>query len=130
MREVLARVRSVLRRVEDGTTTPYDDGRMRIDYDEMRVFCGGVSIRLTRKEYGLLCALVASSGRVATRKFLLESVWGHDFYGDERTVDVHIRRLRSALGDCAEAIETVVGVGYRFPGCKPNPPIRALSIET
>jgi DNA-binding response OmpR family regulator len=130
MREVLARVRSVLRRVEDGTTTPYDDGRMRIDYDEMRVFCGGVSIRLTRKEYGLLCALVASSGRVATRKFLLESVWGHDHYGDERTVDVHIRRLRSALGDSAEAIETVVGIGYRFLGCKLDPPIRALSIET
>jgi DNA-binding response OmpR family regulator len=116
IRELLARVRAVMRRTDEKATTPYDDGHLRIDYDEMRVFCDGIPLRLTRKEYGLLCALVASAGRVTTRKFLLDTVWGHNYFGDERTVDVHIRRLRAELGPSASSIETVVGVGYRFLG--------------
>jgi DNA-binding response OmpR family regulator len=117
IRELLARVRAVMRRTDEKTTTPYDDGHLRIDYDEMRVFAEGTALRLTRKEYGLLCALVAGTGRVATRKYLLDTVWGHNYYGDDRTVDVHIRRLRAELGSCASSIETVIGVGYRFLAC-------------
>jgi DNA-binding response OmpR family regulator len=76
-------------------------------------------VRLTRKEFALLAALVDCAGRVATRKYLLETVWGHDYYGDTRTLDVHIRRLRQNLGPCGGRIETIVGVGYRFTRCAP-----------
>ena len=61
-----------------------------------------------------------NAGRVATRQQLLDNVWGYEYYGDTRTLDVHIRRLRQKLGDCGECIETVIGVGYRFAGC-PGP---------
>jgi DNA-binding response OmpR family regulator len=77
--------------------------------------CAGV--RLTRKEFALLAALARRPGRVATRNQLLDEVWGQQYYGDTRTLDVHIRRLRSKLGACCGSIETVVGVGYRFVGC-------------
>ncbi|HKS26635.1 MAG TPA: helix-turn-helix domain-containing protein, partial [Pyrinomonadaceae bacterium] len=79
--------------------------------------CKGERIKLTRKEFALLSTLARSSGRVATRQWLLDDVWGHQYYGDTRTLDVHIRRLRQKLGVCGDAIETVVGVGYRFIGC-------------
>lgn len=117
VREVLARVRAVLRRVDQNTEESYEDSRLRVDYGTMRVMCGGASIKLTRKEFALLSTLARSVGRVATRRRLLDDVWGHQYYGDERTLDVHIRRLRQKLGVCGESIETVVGVGYRFVGC-------------
>jgi DNA-binding response OmpR family regulator len=75
-----------------------------------------LEVRLTRKEFALLAALARRPGRVATRQHLLDDVWGQQYYGDTRTLDVHIRRLRSKLGACGECIETVVGVGYRFVG--------------
>ncbi|HYE65384.1 MAG TPA: response regulator transcription factor [Pyrinomonadaceae bacterium] len=117
VRELLARVRAVLRRVDENTVARYEDGRLRIDFADMRVTCDGESIRLTRKEFALLSILAKSAGRVATRQYLLDGVWGHQYYGDMRTLDVHIRRLRQKLGACGDAIETVVGVGYRFIGC-------------
>jgi DNA-binding response OmpR family regulator len=83
----------------------------------MHVTCDGESVKLTRKEFGLLSTLARGAGRVATRQRLLDVVWGHQYYGDQRTLDVHIRRLRHKLGQCAACIETVVGVGYRFTGC-------------
>ncbi len=122
VRELMARVRAVLRRVDEGAESGYEDESLRIDYSNMLVTCEGVSITLTRKEFALLSTLARSSGRVATRQHLLDEVWGHQYYGDTRTLDVHIRRLRSKLGTCADAIETVVGIGYRFVGCsKSNP---------
>ena len=60
--------------------------------------------------------MAKGAGRVATRQQLLDNVWGYEYYGDTRTLDVHIRRLRQKLGTCGDAIETVVGVGYRFAG--------------
>jgi DNA-binding response OmpR family regulator len=86
----------------------------------MRVACDGAAVKLTRKEFALLAALARASGRVATRQQLLDNVWGYEYYGDTRTLDVHIRRLRQKLGPCGDAIETVVGVGYRFVGCAPQ----------
>ena len=75
----------------------------------------GREISLTRKEFDLLAALVESRGRVLTRDQLLEKVWGHAFFGETRTVDVHVRRLRKKLGEPAQGrIETVIGVGYRY----------------
>jgi DNA-binding response OmpR family regulator len=116
VRELLARVRAVLRRAEESAPPRYEDGRLSIDFGDMRVACGGASVKLTRKEFALLAALVRAAGRVATRQQLLDGVWGYDYYGDTRTLDVHIRRLRQKLGPCGDSIQTVVGVGYRFTG--------------
>jgi len=117
VRALLARGRAVLRRADESSSARYEDARMSIDFEDMRVVCDGEGIKLTRKEFALLAILAKSGGRVATRQYLLDGVWGHQYYGDLRTLDVHIRRLRQKLGNCGDAIETVVGVGYRFAGC-------------
>src|SRR5713226_8862005 len=116
VRELVARVRAVLRRTEDEAAERYDDGRLVIDFSDVRVMCGGANIKLTNKEFTLLSTL-ARSGRLVTRQQLLDQVWGYSYYGDARTLDVHIRRLRQKLETCGDCIETVVGVGYRFVGC-------------
>ncbi|MBX3294996.1 MAG: response regulator transcription factor [Acidobacteria bacterium] len=118
VKEVIARVRAVLRRVEKESTLKYQDERLEVDFDDMRVTADGVDVKLTRKEFALLEHLIKNSGRVATRQQLLDNVWGYSYFGDTRTLDVHIRRLRQKMADCGGAIETVVGVGYRFVGCK------------
>jgi len=117
VRELMARVRAVLRRADETATARYEDSRLSIDFDDMRVVCDGAHVRLTRKEFFLLTTLARAAGRVLTRHHLLDNVWGYDYYGDTRTLDVHIRRLRQKLGPCGDSIETVVGVGYRFTGC-------------
>lgn len=117
VRELMARVRAVLRRTDESSIPRYEDLRLSIDYADMRVACEGVNVKLTRKEFALLSTLAKRSGRVATRQQLLDDVWGYQYFGDTRTLDVHIRRLRQKLGNCDDCIETVVGVGYRFVGC-------------
>ena len=116
VKEVVARVRAVLRRAEKETPPKYEDSRLTVDFDDMRVTCGGENVKLTRKEFALLGHLVRSLGRVASRQQLLNEVWGYNYFGDTRTLDVHVRRLRQKLGDCSDCVETVVGVGYRFIG--------------
>jgi len=117
VRELLARVRAVLRRSEETAGELYEDGRLTIDFDDVRASCDGASIKLTNKEFSLLSTLAKKRGRVVTRQQLLDQVWGYSYYGEARTLDVHIRRLRQKLGSCGDCIETVVGVGYRFVGC-------------
>lgn len=116
VKEVIARIRAVLRRVETEESPKYSDSRLDVDFADMRVACGG-EVKLTRKEFALLEYLIKNMGRVASRQQLLDNVWGYSYFGDTRTLDVHIRRLRQKLGDCGGCIETVVGVGYRFIGC-------------
>ena len=118
VKEVIARVRAVLRRAEKESAPKYEDPRMSIDFDDMRVVCDTESVRLTRKEFALLEYLIKNSGRVATRQQLLDNVWGYSYFGDTRTLDVHIRRLRQKMDGCGTCVETVVGVGYRFVGFK------------
>ena len=118
VKEVIARVRAVLRRSEKETTPKYEDARLSVDFADMRVMCEGNDVKLTRKEFALLSHLIQNTGRVATRQQLLDNVWGYSYFGDTRTLDVHIRRLRQKMGDCGNSIETVVGVGYRFIGIK------------
>jgi len=118
VRELLARIRAMLRRAESDTTICYKDARLSIDFARMSVSCSGADVRLTRKEFELLRALVSNVGRVSTRQHLLDNVWGYNHYGDSRTLDVHIRRLRQQLGACGDSIETVIGVGYRFTRCE------------
>lgn len=121
VRELVARVRAVLRRVDDDAAARYDDGQLAIDFGDIRVLCNGTNVKLTNKEFNLLSVLAKRSGRVVTRQQLLDQVWGYSYYGEARTLDVHIRRLRQKLGACGECIETVVGVGYRFVGCAAQP---------
>jgi DNA-binding response OmpR family regulator len=116
VKEVIARVRAVLRRVEKEAAPKYEDKSLAVDFEDMRVKCSGVDVKLTRKEFSLLEHLIKNVGRVATRQQLLDNVWGYSYFGDTRTLDVHIRRLRQKMGDCSTCIETVVGVGYRFIG--------------
>ena len=118
VKEVMARVRAILRRADEGSAPGYGDERLTIDFADMRVTCDGAPVKLTRKEFALLEMLSKTGSRVATRQHILDNVWGYEYYGDTRTLDVHIRRLRQKLGECGECIETVVGVGYRFVGCK------------
>ncbi|MFN2411591.1 MAG: winged helix-turn-helix domain-containing protein [Pyrinomonadaceae bacterium] len=118
VREVLARVRAVMRRTDRDVEARYKDERVAIDFDDMRVVCDGSEIKLTRKEFALLEHLIKNIGRVATRQQLLDNVWGYSYFGDTRTLDVHVRRLRQKMGECGACIETVVGVGYRFSAIK------------
>lgn len=114
VKEVVARVRAVLRRADKDEIARYESGNLTIDFADVRVACRGADVKLTRKEFALLTYLIKSAGRVATRQNLLDNVWGYSYFGDTRTLDVHIRRLRQKLGDCGNCIETVVGIGYRF----------------
>ena len=118
VREVMARVRAVLRRADKEAVPKYADPRLTVDFEDMRVTCDTADVKLTRKEFALLENLIKNAGRVATRQHLLDNVWGYSYFGDTRTLDVHIRRLRQKLAECGGCIETVVGVGYRFNGYK------------
>ena len=115
MRELVARVNAVLRRA-DGLDTDrpiYDNGELSIDQATFSVRFKGKEVRLTRKEFALLSELARNQGRVMTRETLLDRVWSLSYYGDSRTLDVHIRRLRQKLGE-SSLIETVTGIGYRL----------------
>jgi two-component system alkaline phosphatase synthesis response regulator PhoP len=115
MRELVARVNAVLRRTDgaDVAHAVYDSGVLVIDPASFSVKCRGNEVRLTRKEFALLSELARNTGRVLTREVLLDRVWSMNYYGDSRTLDVHIRRLRQKLGD-PSLIETVTGIGYRL----------------
>src|SRR5215471_18994913 len=101
MRELVARVNAVLRRADglEINQPVYDNGVLTIDPSSFSVRYKGNEIRLTRKEFALLLELARNQGRVLTREVLLDRVWSLSYYGDSRTLDVHIRRLRQKLGD-------------------------------
>ena len=117
MTELIARVKAVLRRAGSaGDEGEYRAGGIRMNTKAHRVTADGAEAELTRKEYELLYLLMKNAGTVMTRDILLEKIWGYDFDGETRTVDVHIRTLRAKLGVCGDVIETVRGVGYRIGG--------------
>ena len=115
MMELVSRIRAVLRRTskkeEDDT---YVLGEIRMDRKKHEVTVAGEPVALTLKEYELLRKLMENQNIVLTRDKLLEEIWGYDFDGETRTVDVHVRTLRQKLGQAGEYIETVRGVGYRI----------------
>ena len=116
VRELAARVKSLLRRVapqQESEPQTLRSGDIMIDITNYEAFKGGEKLSLTLKEFELLKVLVLSRGKVLTRDFLLDRIWGYEYYGETRTVDVHIRHLRQKLGE-EPYIETVRGVGYRF----------------
>jgi DNA-binding response OmpR family regulator len=112
--EIRVRLSMLRRRAGTGEGSTVRLGPLTLDTDTYQVTVAGRGLDLTYKEFELLRYLASRPGRVLTRPALLREVWGYDFYGGTRTVDVHIRRLRSKLGPEHEAlIETVRGVGYR-----------------
>lgn len=118
-KEAVARIRAVLRRSgrTDDAPEALADSPLRIDVAARVARVAERDLGLTRKEFDLLAELLRQRGRVLTRERLLETVWGYDYPGATRTVDVHVRRLRQKLGvPVDERIETVVGVGYRYRG--------------
>ena len=116
MMELLARVKALLRRVEKDDDDSILLGSLSVNKTRHEVKVNGEAVTLTLKEFDLLCLLVENKGKVLTRDQLLNSVWGYEFDGENRTVDVHIRTLRQKLGVCGEYIETVRGVGYKVGG--------------
>ncbi len=115
MMEMVSRVRAVLRRTERKSRGKLlRIGALTMNTGEHTVFANGERTQLTLKEYELLKLFMENPGLVFTRDQLLESVWGTDFVGETRTVDVHIGTLRTKLGACGNQIETVRGVGYRM----------------
>ena len=120
VKELAARVRAVIRRQEYLTAPEAQSlsgGGLQLDYSRRRVLKNGEPVELTQREFELLYTLMKSPGRVFTREMLLDTVWKVDFYGDTRTVDVHVRYLRQKLEDEPDnpkRILTVRGVGYRF----------------
>ena len=125
--ELCARVRAQVRRLKPGGSTPvqtvYESGGLRLDDKRHQVTMDGRRVELTLKEYELLKLLMQHPDSVITRSELLRQVWGIDYCGETRTLDMHIGTLRHKLGDPAENsryIQTVRGVGYRFAGGEEN----------
>ena len=120
MMELVSRVRALLRRT---ATAPekvrkfYQIGLVSVDVEKHEVLVDGKPVTLTYKEFELLCYLMENEGIVLSRDRLLSKIWGYDFDGETRTVDVHIRTLRQKLGIGGNIIETIRGVGYKADSC-------------
>ena len=120
MRELLSRIKAVLRRSNvqiEKQDNQLTIGPLRMDFDAYTAFLQSEALSLTPKEYELLKLFLTNIGRAYSRDELLEKIWGYEYYGDTRTVDVHIRHLRAKLQNdpiIASSIETVRGIGYRF----------------
>ncbi len=122
LRELVARIRAVLRRRERGaqvleSAETIEIGPIKLDIEARRCFVNGEEIQLRRKEFALLQELLENPGRVLTRETLIDRIWGTDYVGDTKTLDVHIKRLRNLIEVDPKAplhISTVRGVGYRY----------------
>jgi len=116
-RELIARVKAVLRRVDAGADRGKGVirlGDLTIDPARREVACQGELIELRTQEFEVLCVLARNKGLVLSREQLLNQAWGFDFFGQTRTVDVHVAQIRSKLSRCKAHIETVTGVGYKL----------------
>lgn len=115
MMEMISHIKAVLRRTKPRTAKNIlSTGKLSVNLDEHNAFANGEKVVLTFKEFELLRVFIENPGKVFTRDVLLEKVWGTDYYGETRTVDVHVGTLRTKLGECGEYIETIRGVGYRM----------------
>ncbi|HBR33495.1 MAG TPA: DNA-binding response regulator, partial [Firmicutes bacterium] len=121
-RELIARIRAVLRRADKNFSEVEENemmvlGPIKMDLRQHKVLVNENEIELTPKEFDLLHLLMSHPGRAFSREYLLENLWGYEFFGDTRTVDVHVRRLRQKIEDNPAQpywLETVRGVGYRI----------------
>jgi DNA-binding response OmpR family regulator len=117
-RELVARVKAVLRRADGSPERPEPHvvraGALSLDRQRREVRCGGVELDLRTKEFDLLAMLLEHAGIVLTREQLLDRVWGYSFYGETRTVDVHVQHLRAKIAGTGISIQTVRSVGYKL----------------
>lgn len=114
MMELMSRIKALLRRTgSEADSSEYIVGDLYVCPEKHIVRAKGREITLTFKEYELLCLMISNRGTVFTRDQILQKIWGFEFDGENRTVDVHIRTLRTKLGECGEYIETVRGIGYK-----------------
>ena len=118
MRELMARVKANMRRTYSGEDREKAEapsgGGLRVSKDNGMVYKNGHPLELSAREFDILCFLSAAPGRVFSREELMEQVWGYDYYGDDRTLDTHIKLLRNSLGEYRKFLVTLRGVGYRF----------------
>lgn len=113
-KEVMARVAAVLKRVNPGKGSGIVSDGLEIDIPGRNVYVDGEKVNMTPKEYELLFYLAKNKGIAISREQLLSNVWGYDFYGDDRTVDTHVKMLRSSLGKYRDKIVTLRGLGYKI----------------
>ena len=117
-KELMLRINAVMNRVNNqkANVETYENQLLRVDFTARKVAVEGVQVDLSPKEYELLFFMVKNRGIALSREKLLNEVWGYDFYGDDRTLDTHIKLLRKSLGNAAQYIVTLRGMGYRFDG--------------
>ncbi len=111
--ELISRIKALIRRTKSHTASEYTVGKLYVNCSKHLVKAGGKEVQLTFKEFELLCMLLENIGTVLSRDKIISKIWGYDFDGESRTVDVHIRTLRMKLGECGSIIETVRGIGYK-----------------
>lgn len=112
-RELMARIKVILNRKESNRHE-YIYKNLKIDYLGHSVYINNKELKMTPKEYELLCLFVKNKGIAMSRETLLSKIWGYDFYGDDRTVDTHIKMLRNSLGEYRNLIITVRSMGYKY----------------
>ena len=111
-----ARVRAIEKRCHQRSEGVYQAGELSVNEIRREVCVAGQTVDLTPKEYELLIYFKNNQNIAVSRENILNAVWGYDYFGDLRTVDTHVKKLRAKLGDCGKMIETVCGFGYRFEG--------------
>lgn len=112
-KELIARIKAITNR-KNNNNGKYIYEQMQIDYLGHKVTIEGKEVKLTPKEYELLCYFIQNKGIALSRETLLSKIWGYDFFGDDRTIDTHIKMLRNNLGKYRDLIITVRGMGYKF----------------
>ncbi len=118
-KELMMRIEAIMKRAKKGNAVNHDkyvkEG-LAVDFTARKISVDGVDINMTPKEYDLLFFMVKNKNVALSREKLITEVWGYDFFGDDRTLDTHIKLIRKALGKYSEFIKTLRGVGYRFEG--------------
>lgn len=113
-KELIARIKAITKRENKDKSSLFIYEDLKIDYDGHTVKIDENELKLTPKEYDLLCYFIKNKGIALSREQLLNNIWNYDFYGDDRTIDTHIKMLRNSLGKYRDLIKTVRAVGYKF----------------
>ena len=113
-KELIARIKAILKRTKNTPEDIYQYHDLKVDFKAHAVTIGDEEIKLTLKEYELLVYMLENQNIALSRNQLINKIWGYDFYGDDRTIDTHVKMLRNSLGKYRDLIITVRGVGYKF----------------